>query len=55
MSSKTFVSLGIIVGSLVGGYIPSLFGAGGFSAWSILSSGIGSIIGLLFALKITQD
>lgn len=54
MSSKALIILGTIVGSLVGGYIPTLFGADMFSFISIITSGLGSILGIYIAYKISQ-
>lgn len=52
MSSKVLIYLGMIIGSIIGGYIPVLFGAGLISYTSILFSGIGAIIGVWIANKI---
>lgn len=54
MSSKTFVVFAMFVGSTIGEFIPSFFGAGMLSMWGIVGSGIGGIIGLLIGLKITE-
>lgn len=45
--------LGLTIGSVVGGYIPLLWGDSFFSFTSILTSGIGSIIGIWLMYKIT--
>ena len=34
------------VGGIVGGYVPVLLGASGFSGWSILGAFIGGIVGI---------
>lgn len=52
MSRKSFLYLGATIGSFVGGYIPSLWGAGGFSGWSILLGTIGGIVGIWLAYRI---
>lgn len=54
MSTKTAVWIGVFAGSVIGGYVPSIFGAGILSYWSVLTSAIGSIIGILIAIKITS-
>lgn len=53
MSTKTLVFLGMSVGSIIGGYVPSLFGAGIFSMWSIITSAIGAIVGILIVHRIS--
>jgi len=47
MSAKFFVFLGMTIGSLIGGYIPTLWGAGLISYSSVLFSGLGGIVGIL--------
>ena len=44
--------IGILIGSSIGGFIPELWGAGLLSHSSILLSGIGALIGLLFGYKL---
>lgn len=46
MSSKSLVMLGMVVGSTIGGYIPVFFGASFFSAWSLLGSAFGGVLGI---------
>jgi len=52
---KLFVSTGLIVGSIAGGYIPVFFGAGFFSLSSIISSAIGGLLGIYIGYKIGQN
>ncbi len=40
------------VGGVIGGYIPTLLGAGGFSGWSILGAFIGGIVGIWIGAKL---
>ncbi|MCL4365742.1 hypothetical protein M1437_00765 [Patescibacteria group bacterium] len=54
MSSKVLVYLGMTIGSIVGGYIPTLFGAGLISYSSVLFSGIGAIIGVWIGYKLSN-
>jgi len=42
------------LGTAVGGYIPLLFGADGLSLWSILSGGVGGILAIVLAYKLTR-
>ena len=51
MDKKVFYIAGS-VGTLVGGYIPMLFGADGLSLWSILGGGIGGILAIIAVYKI---
>lgn len=50
MEKKT-VYLGMIIGGIIGGYIPSLWGAGFFSFASIIGSGLGGILGIWLVFK----
>ncbi len=52
MSTKTLVIIGAIIGSMVGSYIPALWGAGIFSFSSIILSGVGGIAGIWLGWKI---
>jgi len=54
MSAKSLAYLGMFIGSIVGGYMPMLFGVGLISFTSVLSSGIGSIIGLWIGYKLSE-
>lgn len=49
--TKGTLYLGATVGGLIGGYLPVLFGADGFSAWSILGSVIGGLFGIWVVYK----
>ncbi len=51
MVSKKVITLGMVVGSLVGGFLPSLFGFNGMFT-SLLTSSIGAVIGIILAYKI---
>lgn len=54
MPSKFLVYLGMTVGSIVGGYIPTFFGFGIFSYISVLASGIGAILGVWIGYKLSD-
>jgi hypothetical protein len=43
---------GMIIGSSVGGYVPTLLGADMFSLWSIVGSIAGGLLGIYLAYKI---
>ncbi len=44
----------MVVGSIAGGYIPTLFGADFLSFSSILGNGAGGILGIFIVYKLTQ-
>lgn len=54
MPSRFLVFLGMIVGSIIGGYIPTLFGAGLISYSSVLFSGLGGILGVWIGYKFSN-
>ena len=54
MSRKTLVMLGMVIGSIAGGYIPVLFGAGLLSFISVIGNGIGGILGIWISYKLTE-
>ena len=54
MDSKTFVTIGMIVGSVVGSYIPALWGAGLFSFSSFIFGGLGAIGGIYVGFKMSR-
>jgi hypothetical protein len=46
--------IGMILGSIAGGYIPVMFGVDLFSFTSIIGNAIGGLIGIWIAYKLTQ-
>lgn len=52
--TKTFIWLGVFVGSAAFGAIPMLWGDGYFSATSIILSFVGSVVGCLGGWKLGQ-
>jgi hypothetical protein len=52
MSRKKLIMLGMIVGSIGGGYAPSLFGVDGFMT-SLLGSTAGGILGIWIAYRLS--
>jgi uncharacterized membrane protein YeaQ/YmgE (transglycosylase-associated protein family) len=53
MSRGFLIILGMTIGSVAGGYVPMLWGDSFLSFTSILTSGVGSIIGIWIMYKIT--
>jgi hypothetical protein len=53
--SKTFIMTGLFLGSIVGGYVPLLWGGSVFSFSSIIFSAIGAFAGIWLGLKVTQQ
>lgn len=54
MESKKLITLFMIIGGTVGGYVPALWGAGLFSLSSIFFSAAGAIVGIWIAFKLTH-
>jgi uncharacterized membrane protein YeaQ/YmgE (transglycosylase-associated protein family) len=52
---RGLLMMGLLTGSLIGGYIPSLFGAGLLSIWGLVGSTVGAILGLWIAYRITTE
>jgi len=54
MSSKVITYFFLFIGSIIGSYIPKLWGAGFLSVSSLIFSSIGAIVGIIIGLKITE-
>jgi hypothetical protein len=52
--SKTFIMIGLFLGSIAGGYIPLLWGGSVFSISSILLSGAGALVGIWLGFRVAQ-
>ncbi len=50
--SKKLIWLGLFVGSSVGGYLPTLFGAPWFSLWGMVGSTVGGVLGIVAGYKL---
>ena len=53
--SVKFVWIGLTVGSMIGSYIPVLWGDNPFSLSAIIFSGIGGAIGLWLGYRVDQS
>ncbi|MEK9207247.1 MAG: hypothetical protein AAB922_02115 [Patescibacteria group bacterium] len=51
MSTKAWVTIWVLAGSIIGGYVPVIFGVSAFSFTSLLTSAIGGIIGVFIGIK----
>ena len=54
MSQKSAVMTGMIVGSIMGGYLPVLWGADFLSYWGIITSTVGGLLGIYIGYKLSQ-
>lgn len=54
MSSKRTIMIGMILGSTLGGWLPSLWGAGAFSLTSILLATVGGLLGIWIGYRIAN-
>lgn len=55
MESKKTIYLGMFIGGLIGGYLPSiLWGAGTFSFSSLFGNAAGAMMGIYIAFKATR-
>ncbi|MEI7890406.1 MAG: hypothetical protein WCI36_00395 [bacterium] len=52
MVPKWFIYFCIFIFSLIGAYVPMIWGDGVFSFSSIMFSGVGGILGIFVAIKI---
>lgn len=53
MSRKSLILLGMTIGSIVGGYIPMIWGADLLSFTSLIGNAIGGLIGIWISFKLT--
>jgi len=54
MNSKSLIMIGLVVGSIVGSYVPALWGAGWLSIASVLIGGIGGLLGIWAGYKVSR-
>ncbi len=54
MGAKTLIFIFMFIGSIIGGYIPVLFGDDYFSFISIITSAVGSLIGIYIGFKLSN-
>jgi outer membrane lipoprotein SlyB len=54
MKAKTLIMIGMVVGSSLGGYLPALWGAGGFSMSSVVFGAVGGVAGIWAGFKLSR-
>lgn len=54
MGAKTLIFIFMFIGSIVGGYIPVLWGEDFLSFSSIITSAVGSLIGIYIGFKLSN-
>ncbi len=54
MSTKTWVMVGMTIGSFGGSYLPVVFGVDPFSFTTILTGAVGGIIGVFIGFKLSN-
>ncbi len=54
MSSKAVIYIFLSIGSFIGGWVPTLFGASAFGLGSILGGFVGGAIGIWAGFKLGQ-
>ena len=54
MKSKSLIMICMVVGSTLGSWLPSLWGAGGLSLSSVLLGGIGGVLGIWAGFKLSR-
>jgi uncharacterized membrane protein YeaQ/YmgE (transglycosylase-associated protein family) len=54
MSRKTTIMIAMVIGSIAGGYIATLFGAHSLSLSSLLGSTVGGLLGIWVGFKISN-
>jgi len=50
--SRSVIYLGLFIGSLVGSYLPVLFGSSFIGGWSLLGGVVGGLAGIWAATKL---
>ncbi len=54
MKSKTLIMIGLVVGSTLGGYVPTLWGDGGLSMASVLLGAVGGLAGIWAGFRLSR-
>lgn len=54
MRSRLVVAIGMLIGLSLGSLVPSIFGVGALSFWSILGSFVGGVVGIYITARFTS-
>jgi outer membrane lipoprotein SlyB len=54
MNAKVLIMIGMVAGSAIGGFIPTLWGAEAFSIASIVGSAVGGLVGIYAGYKLSR-
>lgn len=54
MNAKALITIGMIAGSVLGGYVPSLWGADPFSLWSMVLGMVGGFAGIWVGYRLSR-
>ncbi len=54
MSSKSIIMFGMVVGSMIGSFIPAIWGGDLLSFSSIIFSTIGGLVGIYLGFKVSR-
>jgi hypothetical protein len=54
MNAKSLIMIGLVAGSTLGSFLPSLWGAGGLSMSSVLFGAIGGVLGIWAGYRISR-
>ena len=51
---KSAIWLGALIVGVIGGWVPTLWGAGALSLWSLLLSTVGGVAGIIVVYRLYQ-
>ena len=54
MSQKSFIWLGMSIGCVLGGFIPSFWDAGFYSLWGMIFIALGGFVGIFVGFKFSE-
>lgn len=54
MNTKALITVGMIAGSALGGYVPCLWGADSFSLWSLALGMVGGFAGIWAGYRLSR-
>ena len=54
MNAKALITIGMIAGSALGGWIPTLWGADPFSLWPVLLAMVGGFAGIWAGYRLSR-